>query len=760
MRGAQIGGRVRYWAVEDTFLDSEQPEANFGRDALLTAGPGKTILIRFGDLRRALAGKRVQSARLVLTIEIGSEPKLAGVGRMLTSWGEGPGRRGAVRIVRKPKNADPKSPPKAGSGPAWAATWSRRHSGDGGMGWDRAGAAGGGDQEPIAGAAASVSGKELVITGLGPAVQRMLDRWWENYGFALSFSTPADFDSSDSSVGRPRLEVEVAASERQSGPDLEIVDLARKGDEWTATIRNAGDAPAPGIQAIWKYRGRDVATSTVDGLAPGAASTIRAGSPGSREDWPAQRQRLLLAVEPVAGETNTSNNAVSSSPRDVAVAFSVPEASLAALTKAAREAGYSSLEDYAQRLCSLWNETAAPQSVFSFAPEGASVNVRFEGFRSDAPPLPSPASSDHWRAGLRAIEAQLGLPNIQVPNPPAGVARRSADAFPGLAGWGDTRNESSLPSLLGMLYEPWFDPVLAGADLEATDLLSATEVALLNLGPDKRAASEIMPARILLRVMDAAGQPAGPAKLEFFRWGSGALAEQPSLSAATDPKGSVLLQTFAEPSLESVLGPPQSAIPGPVLVRATRNGVTEYAWIKPWELIDSYARGSRAVSFINLRFMFSDGEVDAGTNLAMDKTPTDSKGAYPAQLVAITDGKPETAATLAYSAGDWIELDLGRDRPIGQVDLTFSTDAVWSQFSVMVYATGQRPSEARPFVIVTNGPWLLQNLGSPGPGGRTLTLRGAGQRARFVRIVPATGGPQVGLAEVAVRLLREAAKQP
>src|SRR5437870_5710195 len=75
-RGAPSHSGFAYCAVEDTFLDSQRADANFGRDGLLSAGKEKTVLIKFGDLPRMLEGKKVVNARLVLTIASGADPTL------------------------------------------------------------------------------------------------------------------------------------------------------------------------------------------------------------------------------------------------------------------------------------------------------------------------------------------------------------------------------------------------------------------------------------------------------------------------------------------------------------------------------------------------------------------------------------------------------------------------------------------------------------------------------------------------------------
>src|SRR5688500_5769418 len=64
----QDGATFRYWDVEDTYLDPKNPDRNFGGHGKISGGTGRTILIRFGDLNRAIGPmRRVKRAALHLT---------------------------------------------------------------------------------------------------------------------------------------------------------------------------------------------------------------------------------------------------------------------------------------------------------------------------------------------------------------------------------------------------------------------------------------------------------------------------------------------------------------------------------------------------------------------------------------------------------------------------------------------------------------------------------------------------------------------
>ena len=66
-RGAPIGDST-YWSCEDTVLSRELPDGSFGQGELLPANRSTRVLVRFGDLVRALGpNKRIVDAKLVLT---------------------------------------------------------------------------------------------------------------------------------------------------------------------------------------------------------------------------------------------------------------------------------------------------------------------------------------------------------------------------------------------------------------------------------------------------------------------------------------------------------------------------------------------------------------------------------------------------------------------------------------------------------------------------------------------------------------------
>lgn len=63
----------------------------------------------------------------------------------------------------------------------------------------------------------------------------------------------------------------------------------------------------------------------------------------------------------------------------------------------------------------------------------------------------------------------------------------------------------------------------------------------------------------------------------------------------------------------------------------------------------------------------------------------------------LVDNDATTSVSLGEKENDWIEIDLGRDRPIGEIRLVLKDDfnAFWEKFDIYLYATGQTFKEAQ-----------------------------------------------------------------
>lgn len=732
-RSADVGQGLRYWAVEDTFLDAADQDRNFGRDALLTAGPGRMVLIRFGDLQRAIGGeRRVAEAELRLSLEIGSAPQLRAIGRVLQPWGEGPGRRGFFGR---------RDSPPAGQGPGWAATWRHRHAGPQPIGWQRAGADGPNDLSPVHGATSRVEGDELVIAGLGPAVQAMAERWYDNHGFGLQFANAVDFASSDAPQRRPRLVLKLEDARTAPEPDLSVVSLTataaapNDGTEWVAKIKNVGVATSRPCGGEWRIGHRRREPLRIErALAPGESVEVRLRT-SARLDADPRQTEVMAVVLPEGADARPANNAAASFENAVPVRLTASKADWEALAAAWGVPA----DDAIQALFRLANETVLPHSRFSFAPEGSLERLRLDGIEltnEQANPLRTPSD---W---LRAIFEAAGLSgyrDMTWDGSGTGLAplRRTVDLFPGLMGGGDTRDEGLLPEQLSLPYEPWRDPAILGAYLPSTDLLAATDLVQLaawrgKTGADRGSWSGLIPKTTVVRVANAWNQPIADLEIEFFPVAGGTIPSSPAFKATTSARGVATLPQAMDGANRLLL------------VRATRGGVTEHGWLKAWHAVDAKARAGFDVAMVNLVLPLPDQKVDPSVNLALDRLILDEAETPPARLATLVDGKADTSCEFAAGHKGWIEIDLGRDRPLGEVRLSFVGDGVWPEFDLRIYGTGERAAQARTWVGEPDGGWSLRtrlDVDAAMPGVKTVAYRGFPVRARFLRLVPRVAAP-------------------
>src|SRR5687767_12644337 len=87
-RGAKLndGG---YWAVSDTYLDSTESDKPKGGLFTLEGGKGRTILIKFGDLERAIPQfAKITKATLYLSPSSPDKPEFLSAAVVKAPWGE------------------------------------------------------------------------------------------------------------------------------------------------------------------------------------------------------------------------------------------------------------------------------------------------------------------------------------------------------------------------------------------------------------------------------------------------------------------------------------------------------------------------------------------------------------------------------------------------------------------------------------------------------------------------------------------------
>ncbi|RYE80167.1 MAG: hypothetical protein EOO74_02565, partial [Myxococcales bacterium] len=680
-----------YWAVEDTYLDKSEANQDHGGGFTLLGGDGRTVLIKFGDLARFVGpGQRVVSAKLLLTPSGGDTPILKGVTAVDSVWGEGPATslsRILNTIETKPTDVKPKTAATRG-----AATWNERRAGI--AGWPSAGNPGG---MPVDAKGAQTE-KAYEITGLAAAVQGWLDRPWSNHGLALSFGGNVEFFSSQAPSGRPRLVLttEPVVTTLQTKPDLAVVAIVKDGARWNARVQNAGTATAPAAKATWWADGKPSPDITLDkSLAPGEETTVVYTGPEPTAD--PQVPTLGLALAPAAGDAHTWNDRL-----DVFTGAKPVDLKLA-----------PGLDP--QGVVKVWNETVAPQSRFSFAPEGAKVRARL------ASSLRDPSGAKNLVEALRQIGRQLGLPEV-ASSPVAG--RGSEDLYPGLMGYGDTRFEGTIPGKLALPYEPYPDVPTETALLEPTDLLSASDVGRLNAPNDPFP----MPKATLIRLTDLVGRSLAGLEVTLEQPGV------PAVKMTTSSGGTLLLPSRGPDGPFGGLKPDLSN--GTITLRATQHGISETAFIKAWRLSDAYRRSGSPAVLMDVRMNLPMLALESETDLAKEKAATDSAGSDAAKLAAITDGDDATSVALPDKPGSWVEIDLGRDRTLGEIALRPGEGPFWVRYDISVYSTGGKPEEALIWASEPNSVWARRNRAEAG----WVSYRSPVQRIRYVRIVNRSGG--------------------
>lgn len=534
-------------------------------------------------------------------------------------------------------------------------------------------------------ATAGPVGRTIEIAGLAATVQGWIDRPWTNHGLALAFTGDVEFFSSQSPSGRPKLLL-----------SLEPV---------TTTMETKPDLA---VTLLSKIGGKWTATVRNVGSAPAPAAKavwVVDGKSGAEASVPALAPNAEATIPYGGGEPKEDlqvpNLALQITPsgKDAATANDRLDAFTTGKPVTLRlKAGLDP-----QAVVQYWNETVATQSRFSFAPEGVRPRVRLEGAtvaEDGAGTLPE---------ALRQIGGALGLPS-----PSAG-----GDWYPGLMGYGDTRFEGTTAGRIPLPYEPYSDPATATALLEPTGLLSATDVGRLNDGNDKLP----LPTVVMLRVLDLIGRPM--AGLEVTVEGPGV----PATKVTTGAEGTALLPKAAFKSDLSN---------GVLTVRATRQGATESGFVKAWRLSDTFRRGNSPVAIADVRLNLPALALETETDLAAGKAFVDS------------EGKPYVlGAPLSEKPGAWIEVDLGRDRTIGEIAIKPGSK-FWDRYEIRLGTTGGKSEDASLWAGELDEAWTLRNRSSNG----WISYRAPMQRIRTVRIVSKSGGPASldGLRVVPVRI--------
>jgi len=771
-----------YWDANDTFIDSVSPDENFGGEPVLSAGPSRTVLIRFGDLDRVLAGTRkVRKATLLLTIAGGDRPTLKSVNRVLAPWGAGPYFTINALINRNLQaKADEKKPDTGRpAAPHLSATWRRAQSGDGGTNWQLAGANGPQDSEVVPDAKGTSTDKTFAIEGLETAIQKVADQPYANFGFALKFQNECEFFASRAAIGQPKLILELERETVKSGPDLSVTRIEQisktgnapsDGEElsYVAHVKNVGIAKSGGFSAVWAINGKTGATfSVAEGLEPGAETTVttHAGYRLDRNDH--RTQTVGFRISPSSSDASTANDGLTVFQNAKQVDVVIPDSLVK--TGGTNLLGTQSIEDWVQSQIRTFNEVYAAQSRFSFAPDGAKERISVQHIligtekptdnaHADATvsvgeqPLNLLGSDDRF---MKSLAIAAGCPDFSSTRIEPGehlqlkangqpLSRGGDDLYPGVLGYGDTRYEGSLAGAMCLPYGPFPSSSPSLIALNPTGLLSETDVQALNSKLDGSALKFEMPKTALLKVLDLTGRPLGNVQLDFFQSEGGKILDGPPAFSLTTSgsEGTALLPVRSGGTPFGKLEADGSN--GVFLIRATAHGVSDWGWLKSWQLIDTASRGNVMAGIIESRFNLPSGPLDSDVNLARDRIITDSTNLLPAKIGALVSDDLKTDVELGGKVGDWVEIDLGRDRTVGRISLTGEPGAFWSQFDIMVYTTGQKPEDATVWTKELDWNWTSKNrkeLVADYPTLASVGYCAPGIRIRFIRIVNRSNKP-------------------
>lgn len=171
---------------------------------------------------------------------------------------------------------------------------------------------------------------------------------------------------------------------------------------------------------------------------------------------------------------------------------------------------------------------------------------------------------------------------------------------------------------------------------------------------------------------------------------------------------------------------------GRVTFTASANGSTDSFEVPLAAFTNLYARGNVAASSLDLPFNLPMWPLVKDANLVAGKPTKDSAGSFPAQLVGLVDDSLDTTYTLP--AKGWVEIDLGRDRTMGEI--TFQGDMP-NHFKVVVYGTTDKVEQAMWWIDEIDAAKFRREYAVTGD----LTYRPTPTTARYIRIENLTDAP-------------------
>lgn len=709
--------------IKDTFIDSSRAEENFGREPSLVLGPGKVILIDFPETKwLGLSGKRVQSAELVLTFSRPAANLGLAVSMIKTPWGEGGGR--SLRFDKPDPNVVP-----------WGgATWKRAIQGNGGASWHTDGATGPADATPLEGIDAVAEGRTLKITGLGSAVQAIIDRPDQNFGLRIESQADVAFFSGEFTAERPKLNIEFAEPPAASGGgDLAAIALqapsgAKSGSpvEYALLIKNVGQSAVPGGRVEWADPSGARTSVTIPGPVQGG-QTVTVKLPATYALDPADPRKFVASALVVQdGDGNLGNNSIRAYSGGLNVAFVANADTLNKLGEISPNNEPSLLY---RQIIERFNAYVFPYSRFIGNPDGIHerVNLVIDPTAADIV-----VNLDHL-AELDPITLESALarallpvnPGVVTPPPgtpaPFDARRHSLGWFP------DTRDDGlRIPGL--ELPQFGFASDTDTVPLFENGLLSRQEAFAINRNIGKRGADrkmpwDIMEQGLLIRTVGLTGNLLDKTAVGLFKPGS----TEPIAVGDTGGTGMVYFgpSQLKDSLFTDIAKSPENAW---LRVEVTNGFDSASAWLPAYQALDWFVRGNRGLMSVELRFPITTKGADRTQDLALSKVVADSSGRYPAELAALVDGNAES--TVDLFPGQWIEIDLARDRTVGLIEIGVVQGRL-DQFDILFYGTSQTAESASRWASINDGDTILHTYGS----GKVLPIAAPARSARYVRIV-------------------------
>lgn len=550
----------------------------------------------------------------------------------------------------------------------------------------------------------------------------------------------------------------------------------------TATVKNVGSAPVTGYTFNWWTREQPgIVSESAREIKPGESVKIATQVPFHAFHQDHRIYPVTFSIKAKAPEATEANNSLTVHTNALSLKVVMDQPTADALSKLSM-LGSTSPEDVLQAHVEYLNESVFPNSVFATALSGILERVRIQSMEIVADPSQVPDdltvdgvvrlsgfSADPRQISpdlLRRMLIALGLPNLRSVVNTGTFGPPAPDVYGGLLG-GDTRNTAYLPPQLLLSNKPTFDPALDALYAEDTDLLSWTHASLINEALGKREGYPAhpmlpLPGVVLLQFIDKGGKALSNATLTFYQTAGGRLDESRVLATMkADGEGTVVVPKRAIGATEPLSLPggqnmvanafgrldPKGSN-GMIAIKVEANNQTDWAWVKAWQLADATRRNPGAV-VMSLRMNFSTTAIDMTSNVARNRIVTDSSGQSSADLASLVDENPATSASFGGKILDWIEIDLGRDRVVGELQLLGGKDPFWESFDIFVYATGQTPEQALLWSREKLWSWSIANASTPVLGDvRSVAYRGTARRFRYIRIVNRTPSGKATLHEV------------